>query len=170
MNWIAELEKIKLQLIAISNKLPMVEKTNSLKLHDVARAAINESLVKDDPRTGWDERDTGCVMALKIIVKRALGIELCQSDHTADLYRFLSASPNFVKIERPEKGCVVLNPTGFGNGKIRGHTGIWTKDGVMSNDSRKGLEGVWRLNYSHQYWIGWFEQAGGIPTYYFRVL
>ena len=59
MNWLAELEKIKLQLIAISNKLPMVEKTNSLKLHDVARAAINESLVKDDPRTGWDERDTG---------------------------------------------------------------------------------------------------------------
>src|SRR3990167_847757 len=152
-NWIAELNRIRQILLAMQDKM------NSLKFYDVAKAAVNESLVKDDPQTPWDDREVGCVRAVKILYERCFNKKLCQSDHTADLYRFLSASPDFVKIEQPEKGCVVLNPTGFGNGKIRGHTGIWTKDGVMSNDSRKGLEGVWRLNYSHSYWNSWFEKA-----------
>ena len=164
MNYNDILEKLKATLESMQTQ------TNRLRLYEEAKKAIGENLVFDSPDTSYDERETGCVLAVRAIFRRALGKELCDTASTIVLYRSLLQDARFTKVDSPQKGDIIINPTSFGNGSVTGHVGIYGVDGVMSNDSRDGLKGQWRLNYSYAYWKSWFEKGGGIPTYYFRMV
>lgn len=85
---------------------------------------------------------------------------------TWTLYDHLNRSPNWVRVYDPQPGDVLVSPTGMGNGKIRGHTGILSERGViMSNDS---YSGKWMANYTVESWKKRYVVLGGIPMYYFR--
>ncbi len=94
---------------------------------------------------------------------------------TATLYAWMLSNPAFQKIEEPEQGCVIISPTGMGNGNVEGHVGVIGKFGlkyvndygICSNDSNSGffLE-LWSLTT----WEKFYAQKGDLPIYYFRIL
>lgn len=91
---------------------------------------------------------------------------------TRELYDYLTRSVSFQQTDEPEYGCIVLNVTGTGNGRVpNGHTGILgqrvSPDGshwIMSNDSRSG---TWEPNYTLNSWRRYYEAKGGMPTLFF---
>jgi len=138
----------------------MPEKSNSQKLYDAAKASLDQKLVPDDLM------ELGCVYALNVIYTRAFGRVLCKSDSTFDLKNFLTESSEFKQVDAPEKGVIILSPTGTGNGTLsNGHVGICGNQGIMSNTSATG---IWKLNYSYFHWDAWFGKKGGFPILYFK--
>lgn len=85
---------------------------------------------------------------------------------TRELYLYLSKSPSFQAISAPERGCIVLNVTGTGNGKVsNGHVGIMGNSWIMSNHSATG---TWEAAHTLEGWKRYYETKGGMPTLYFR--
>ena len=159
MNWIAELEKIKLQLIAISNKLSM-QKTNQTILYETAKNTLGVKLIADE------YEDKGCALALNEIHRRAFGKEIGGGASTLALYQSLMTDKTFEEVKDHQPGDVIISPTTMGNGVIlNGHTGICGKHGIMSNTSANG---IWSQNMSYQYWNAYYGKRGGFPLLYFR--
>lgn len=81
---------------------------------------------------------------------------------TYTLERYLQRSKNWVVTQTPQAGDIIISATGTGNGKIRGHVGIWGENGViMSNDS---LTGKWMANYTLDTWNDRYKNIGGFPV------
>lgn len=121
--------------------------------------------------------DVGCAEALSYVLRNAglTGIPATGIPGTASLYQFLSTNPQFQRILAPEKGAIIISPTGAGNGTVEGHTGIlgglsvmyWGDYGICSNNSDTGLFlELWNLKRWRQY----YAAQGGLPVAFFRVL
>ena len=111
------------------------------------------------------DNEIACSEALCRLIK---GIDSRQEIITGTwtLMEYLRKNPRFTEIFTPEKGCIILSPTGTGNGKIRGHVGIyqdkWT---IHANSSESGK---WGRTFSHGSWLTRYEKFGGISTLYFK--
>lgn len=121
--------------------------------------------------------EVGCAEAVSTVLHRAgvEGIPATGIASTLNLYNWLKNNPKFEQITAPEPGAVVVSPTGMGNGKVRGHTGIVGRFnvafrgdyGICSNDSNSGLFlELWQMSKWDQYYGGY----GGLPIFYFRAL
>lgn len=87
---------------------------------------------------------------------------------TYTLFEWLNTSGRFIKVQIPQAGDVILSPTGLGNGKIQGHTGIIDSNNrVLSNDS---MSGRWSSNYTLLTWTSRYKVLGGLPVYYYRII
>lgn len=86
---------------------------------------------------------------------------------TATLLQVLKNSPRFRELATPQDGCIVINATGTGNGKVRGHTGVYDGGRVWNNSSTTGL---WSNTFSISQWKSYFQIRGGMPTRYFLPL
>lgn len=83
---------------------------------------------------------------------------------TSQLLSFLKSSTEFKEVDEYTTGAVIINATGTGNGKIRGHVGICGNHVIMSNNSETGLwDDVW--NWTR--WYNYYEKYGGISTRFF---
>lgn len=120
--------------------------------------------------------ELGCAEAVSFILKHSniAGIPMGGFAGTASLYEWLTQSAYFERIQAPEQGCIVVSPTGMGNGVVRGHTGIlggfnvqYPNDwGILSNDSQSGLFlELWRLSSWEQY----YGDIGQLPVAFFRA-
>lgn len=88
---------------------------------------------------------------------------------TAMLYAWLLRSPLFGKISETEikPGDLLIWPTTYGNGSIRGHIFVAGKFQLMSNDSSTGRwNNHWIFSEAKAYYTG----HGGIPMSAFRYL
>lgn len=121
--------------------------------------------------------EVGCAESLSYVLKNSGigGIPGGGIEGTAALYDFLTQSVQFERIQSPEKGCIIVSPTGHGNGTVRGHTGIlggfgvqYPNDwGILSNDSQTGLFlELWRLSY----WQKFYGDMGGLPIAFFKAV
>jgi len=64
-------------------------------------------------------------------------------------------------------GTIVLCATGTGNGSMRGHVGILSRDEkIMSNTS---ADGIWRENYTKESWIRRYTEQGGMQVHFFVI-
>lgn len=120
--------------------------------------------------------EVGCAEAVsKILSLAGISVPSGGIAGTASLYEWLLTNPAFQKVSNAEQGAIIISPTGMGNGSIEGHTGIiggfgiqFPNDwGICSNDSATGkfLE-TWNLSR----WEAYYEQAGGLPIYFFRAI
>jgi hypothetical protein len=109
----------------------------------------------------------GCAESVTRIL-HTLGIVPRIITGTYTLYEFLNTSPRFVKVTTPYAGDIVLSPTGLGNGRIQGHTGIVDKDNrILSNDS---WSGKFSSNYTLLTWEARYKVKGKLPVYYYRII
>jgi hypothetical protein len=87
---------------------------------------------------------------------------------TYTLFEWLNTSGRFMKVQIPKAGDVILSPTGLGNGKIQGHTGIMDSNNrILSNDS---MSGKLLSNYTITTWSARYKVLGGLPVYYYRII
>lgn len=111
----------------------------------------------------------GCADSVsKILLKTFPGV-IKGSVSTAELYKQLSTSKDFVKVSQFRCGDIIISPTGMGTGGLaNGHVGIMGEDEtIMSNTSANGL---WTSNYTITSWVARYRKLGGYPIYFFRKI
>ena len=118
----------------------------------------------------------GCAESVSAVIQAAFHLlKFPTLTSTKQIYAYFEQSLSFGKIDNPEPYCFILAVTGMGNGTIKnGHVGICGKntapDGtlwVMSNDSRTG---TWEVTHTVGSWRRYYEQKGGMPTLFYRLV
>lgn len=109
----------------------------------------------------------GCVESVtEILVKTGTWPKVETGTYT--FWRQLAQSRNWTLTANPQAGDIIISPTGTGNGRIRGHVGILSNNGViMSNDS---YSGKWMANYDLKRWKDRYQGIGNFPIYYFTYV
>ena len=165
------LEIIKDLLVNIILLTQQKQMTNADKLYQAAKNNLGRHLTlnPDIPK------ELGCAEAISFLLK-SVGVPITKGGiaGSATLYEWLKENPAFEAINAPERGAIIISPTGYGTGNINGHTGIlggfsimkFGDYGILSNDSNSGLFlELWTLSKWKQY----YEKQAGIPTFYFRL-
>lgn len=113
-----------------------------------------------------DEYD--CAETVCILLKLA-GFSIGYFPLTTDLYHALIYSSDWMSVQNPLPGDVIISPTGMGNGSIpNGHVGIMDTDSmVMSNSSESG---TLERHYTLSDWNHRYRDSGGYPVLFFRRL
>lgn len=138
---------------------------NQAKSHIGKHVTLNQNVAPE----------VGCAEAVSFILKNA-GVSIPEGGiaGTASLADFLHKSIQFEQVFEPEQGCVIVSPTGAGNGSVRGHTGVlggfgiqYVGDwGIISNDSQTGLLlELWSL----KNWDEFYATTGGLPVLFYRA-
>lgn len=136
---------------------------NQKKFYDTALSYLGRDVTPDD---AVSDR-FACAITINALHKKAFGFSIGGGASTYLLYRALLNSEYFEKIDQPEVGCVVISPSGYGNGRLsNGHAGIVCEDEyIMSNNSSNGLL---NKNYTIESWRTRYVEIGGYPVCYFR--
>ena len=115
--------------------------------------------------------ELGCAESVNEIHRSTFGDYISSRNilSTYWLYSDLKARSDFVRIENPVPGDIIISPTGYGRGN--GHVGIVGEHNiVMSNNSSRdeqGVRGVFDANYTTKSWYNRYSRLG-FPVYYFR--
>lgn len=125
-------------------------------LHD----AVLECIGKDMAKT---QDELGCAEAVNGVHKYAFGKEIGGGTSTALLFKALKADKTFQLVTKWEPGVIIISPTGMGDG--HGHTGFFTTDGIVSNDSRTGK---FSKNFTIDSWVKYYRLQKHFPIYYFK--
>ena len=87
---------------------------------------------------------------------------------TWDALKFLKNSSHWRGTLEALPGNLIINATGTGNGKLRGHCGVILEGGrIASNNSKTGL---WTDFYTIDTWKKRYRIDGAMPTYVFEPL
>lgn len=107
----------------------------------------------------------GCSESLYYVMKKAGVPNLPKRAilGTAEMDAWLKK--NFASYANPLPGDIIMSPTGSGNGKIRGHTGIVGNVNIMSNNSKNSL---WQDEWNLKKWLNYYQKYGGLSTKYYR--
>ena len=113
----------------------MQKKDKSLLLYETAKSLIGQRLVP------LSKSDTGCVLAVRAVYKKAFGTELCATASTKVLLDFLErAKGEWKETKEGGLGDIAIAATGTGTGEVKnGHVCIVGKNWYMSNTSLTGI-------------------------------
>jgi hypothetical protein len=121
--------------------------------------------------------ELGCADSVSAILFRAFGHK-CGINYTistSQMYYQLLSSDKWMMVGTPQRGDIIISPTGMGDGRImngrritNGHVGI-VGDGelIYSNSSANG---IFEQNYTVQTWKDRYTTNGGYPVFYFRKI
>lgn len=130
----------------------------------VYQTALKYLGVDASPRDIVDDV-VGCAESVTTILREHVKMPIIPG--TASLYAFLGASTLFRRVSMPMPGDIIISPTGMGNGKIQGHTGIVGHNNlIMSNDS---YTGKWMANYTISTWNARYADKGKLPVVYYTL-
>lgn len=105
----------------------------------------------------------GCAESVTEILSKVIRFPVVTGTWT--LWDKLRRDQRFRETTIPMPGDIIISPTGTGNGRIRGHVGIFGKNLViMANDSDTGK---WMAFYTLDSWKDRYEKKGGIKTWIF---
>jgi len=169
------MQKIKQQLIkTLSALIPlMVKRVERLQtqlnfhkttdkskyIHLVATNTLGQNL-----RTRT-EKDLGCADALNELFLRITGKTVGGGISTLRMFNKIRRDKRFKEIKKEQDGCIIISPTGFGNGKVKhGHVGIVSGIKILSNNS---LTGRWDDHLSMLYWRNHYWHRGGYPIRFY---
>lgn len=78
-------------------------------------------------------------------------------------------SPKFARTDTPTRGCILVYPTGTGNGALKnGHIFVvGEKNLLMSNSS---LTGLFTQNFTKETAKTRYTDIGGFKPYYFKLI
>lgn len=133
--------------------------TKNQKLNETAEGLLGKAL---SPLN----KELGCVEALSNVFRKAFNEELGENDSTRKLYECLLKDPRFEITLFPPVGCIIISPTGSGNGSIKGHVGIVSDQCILSNNSTSLL---WDKHHTITTWKARYEKLGGMPIKFFSL-
>lgn len=137
--------------------------SNAEKLYKVGYDALGTRMVE-----AGVPPELGCASSLNNVYERAFGREIGGGASTYLLWEALNASPKFKEVTTPQKGDIILSPTGYPGSKLKnGHVGIVGNVTIMSNNSQTGL---WDYHWKLKEWLDYYTVKGGIKTFYYRPL
>lgn len=141
-------------------------KKNSMEPSELLYKTAVDNLGRDvTPKDEVDD-EVSCAFSLNAVYKQAFGKEIGGGASTAAMYLVLKNDKRFEKTSLYSKGCIIISPTGYGNGSIRGHVGIMGEnERIMSNTSKTGL---WESNMTLTSWIKRYRYAGDLPILFYR--
>ena len=80
-----------------------------------------------------------------------------------------SPTSNFVEVNEPEPGAIIISPTGTGKYGCIGHVGIIDDNGIiMSNNSFGQHKGQFTQNYTFDTWTERYKNQHGMPIFFFK--
>lgn len=143
--------------------LSVPRKTNQQKLLEIAKAFVGKDISPND--VAPDE--LGCAESVSEAIRKIYP-DFSIIVSTKMLFDRLNNDKRFRRTTDLDAGNVIISPTGMGNGKIIGHTGIIGEDQIIySNDS---IKGTWEKNYTITSWVNRYRKIGGFPLYVFKIL
>ena len=140
--------------------------TNREKLYQVAYSCLGKHM----GLTSGIDKSVNCANALShvLILAGVNGLPQKGIPGTAELYGWLLRSKQFDKMAEPLPGDILIYPTGYGNGSVRGHAFVVGKRNPMSNNSNTGL---WDAHWdSVSEADEFYSKKGGIPRSVFRYI
>lgn len=162
------------QIKSLMDKLKTMLNASNI-LYATAKGLIGQNLA---PK--W--QPLGCSASICYIINKAFG-ENIDYPHTDDLLRYLKASVKWQQVDDPQKGDIIISPTGEipdysplakEDWKRHGHCFIAgqynSPDGsiyLMSNNGEKEKE-IWDTHWTLKKATDYFVVYGKVPTYYFR--
>lgn len=144
--------------------LMLMRKKEEISKNSIIYITAKSYLGKDMARY---QDEFGCAEALIEVVRLATGIILNGGFSTYLLYNALKNSKYFTQVSIPERGDIIISPSGYGNKKVpNGHTGIISdNDWIMSNNSEDGL---WDEHITLSEWNRVYKGIGNYPVLFFR--
>lgn len=141
-------------------------KTTGEKLYDTMLASVGVDASPAD--LAPDE--LGCAETVSTIIKKVLP-SFRVITGTWTLWDMFRKSSEFMLVDTPEPGDIIISPTGMSSKGSRapfvGHAGfIGKRRKIYSNDSYSGL---FEQNYTIDHWTARYQVDGGYPIYYFRA-
>lgn len=138
------------------------------QLYDAAKRSLGKVMKLDSSVPNL----YGCASSLSGVLKLAgvEGLPAFGIAGTAALYNWLLSSDQFVLVNQPQPGDVVISPspaTEQPNTLAHGHCGIMAAvdQGVMSNDSDTGK---WMEKWTLPDWLAYYTTFGRLNIFYFR--
>lgn len=138
----------------------------TLQLADYARSCLEQHLTLDES-VPWG---VGCAEAISKVLQDfgITGIPMKGFPGTVGIGAFLRGSSEFRATTIMLPGVVILEETGTGNGKIRGHIGIvLDATTIASNNSETGK---FSTQWTIQRWDDYYRKFGGIPPQLFECI
>lgn len=132
-------------------------------LYEGAKMWLGKDITPEDSTP--DEYD--CAETVNQIHRVIFGDEIGGTVSTDNMYHCLLQRKDFIQIEFPLQGDIIISPTGHGNGRLKnGHVGIVGENGyILSNNSSTGkLEEYYTLST----WKDRYVTLGGFPMKFFR--
>lgn len=113
------------------------------------------------------QNEYGCAETVNTLCTIAYGEPAGGGVSTASMYESLLSSYKWQKTSWPTAGCIIISPTGYGNGKIsNGHVGVLGLSGrIYSNNSYNSLL---EENYNLPAWKARYVDVGGFPMDFFK--
>ncbi len=145
----------------IDLKQPLDE-SNSEKLYKVAIASVGKDVTPNDEIID----DVACVTNVCYFLRQVVA-DLPNLAYTPYFLDYLKKDNRFELTNEVSPGHIILSATGTGNGTIRGHTGIISKnEKIMSGNSTTGR---WEENFTLSSWDKRYRVGGGMKTWIFRI-
>ena len=105
----------------------------------------------------------GCAESVNAVYKSAFGKEIGGSTSTYLMYKALLVSPDFTQVKTPQKGDIIISPTGLVTSRSNGHVGIvGDYSYVYSNNSANGM---WDTHLTLDVWAKRYD-----VIFYFRCV
>lgn len=147
-------------LQALLKTLTMTKETPSDKIYNRAVAMIGTDASPSD--IAPDE--LGCAESVSTILN-GLYPDFPIITGTATLYETISKRKDFVRLTKPERGCLIIYPTGYGNGGLKnGHIFIYGDDNhLYSNNSNSKPKGLWDDHWTLAEARTYYQGKGGYP-------
>lgn len=116
----------------------------------------------------WASDELSCAESLSSIIKKSIARDFPLELATWRLYKLLQKDKRFQQTTGLLAGNIIISPTGYGNGRIRGHCGILGEGEMIYSSS--SATGNWEQNYSLGQWIQRYRREGALPIYVFEPL
>lgn len=142
------------------------DQINRVKLYEVALSFLGSDASPIDEAPD----EYGCADSVSKVLLKAFPGCIKGSTNTAELFKQLSTSKDFIKVTQFKFGDIIISPTGMSttNGLANGHVGVVGEgEEIMSNVSATGL---WSQNYTISSWVARYRTLGGFPIFFFRKI
>lgn len=170
------------QILAIAVELLKEQKSQTRMIEDIHRATVTEApptasisladiaeqfIGVDASPNDIAPDELGCAESVSSIVNVMLE-DFKIEPATWLLKDQLDVDPRFERVMDAQRGDIIMSPTFSGNGKVIGHTGIFSSpEEIMSNVSASG---TWEHSHTLQKWVDYYRGQGALKIYFYRFV